>query len=258
MKRFVKNYIKYRYFLRELIKKDIKLKYRNSVLGVLWTLLEPLLTMLVLVLVFSSLLGRKTENYAVFILSGRLIYSFYSGVTKQSLKSIRSNSGMIKKVYVPKYMYPLSSAFSNYIMFALSLLVLLCVALTQKIYPTVYAFQALYPLAVLFIIGLGSGMILSVMNVFFKDVEYLWNIFLMLLMYASAIFYQAESVINETNKYIFKLNPLYCIINSFRHAVFGTAMESWDVMYSGIFSISVLLIGFIVFIKNQDKFALHL
>lgn len=258
MKRFVKNFLKYRYFLRELIKKDIKLKYRNSVLGVLWTLLEPLLTMLVLVLVFSSLLGRKTENYAVFILSGRLIYSFYSGVTKQSLKSIRTNAAMIKKVYVPKYMYPLASAFSNYIMFVLSLLVLIVVQLTQKIYPTVYVLQAVYPLVVLFIFGLGSGMILSVMNVFFKDVEYLWNIFLMLLMYASAIFYQAESVINEANKYIFKLNPLYCIINSFRHAIFGSLMESWDIIYSGIFSFVILVIGFLVFIRNQDKFALHL
>ena len=122
MKHFIDNFIKYRYLLTQLIKKDIKLKYRNSYLGIIWTMLEPLLTMIVLTLVFSRLLGKGTQDFPVYILTGRLIFSFYSGATKQALKSVRSHAAMIKKVYVPKYMYPLATTFSNYVIFLISLM----------------------------------------------------------------------------------------------------------------------------------------
>ena len=108
-----KTFHKYKYLLYQLVRKDIKLKYRNSYLGVLWTLLEPLLTMIVLVLVFSALYGNHSSDFPVYVLSGRLIYSFFSNTTKGALKSVRNNAGMIKKVYVPKYMYPCASVLSG-------------------------------------------------------------------------------------------------------------------------------------------------
>ena len=124
MKSYIENFKKYRFLLWELVKKGVKLKYRRSYLGILWTLLEPLTTMIVLSVVFGTLFGNKDPHFPVYILCGRLMYSFFSSATNGAMKAIRTNAGMIKKVYVPKYIYPLSSVLFNYIIFAISLIVL--------------------------------------------------------------------------------------------------------------------------------------
>ena len=117
MKSYIENFKKYRFLLWELVKKGVKLKYRRSYLGILWTLLEPLMTMIVLSVVFGTLFGNKDPHFPVYILCGRLMYSFFSSATNGAMKAIRTNAGMIKKVYVPKYIYPLSSVLFNYIIF---------------------------------------------------------------------------------------------------------------------------------------------
>lgn len=254
----VRTFGKYRNLLVELIKKDIKLKYRNSYLGVVWTMLEPLLTMVVLTLVFSSLLGRGTKDFPVYILTGRLLYSFFSNGTKAALKSVRSNAGMIKKVYVPKYMYPLATVSSNYVIFLISLVVLAVVAVARGVYPTMQLLWIFVPLLQILLMTVGVGLILATLAVFFRDVEYLWGVALMLIMYASAIFYQAETVINTRNAWIFKLNPLYAVIVNFRNAVFGQAMDFQAMGYATIFGVISMLIGVFVFYRKQDKFILYL
>ena len=171
MKTYIENFKKYRFLLWELVKKGVKLKYRRSYLGILWTLLEPLLTMIVLTIVFGSMFGNPDPTFPVYILTGRLLYSFFSSATSGAMKSIRGNAGMIKKVYVPKYIYPLSSVLFNYIIFMLSLVVLVVVAIVLKVYPTIYLVQALIPLALILITAFGVGMILSTMAVFFRDLE---------------------------------------------------------------------------------------
>ena len=254
----VKTFGKYRYLLAELIKKDIKLKYRNSYLGVVWTLLEPLLTMVVLTLVFSGFLGKGTRDFPVYILTGRLMYSFFSNATKAALKSVRSNASMIKKVYVPKYMYPFSTVLSGYVMFLISLIVLAVVAIARGVYPTIQLFWIIVPLLQILLLTAGVGMILATMAVFFRDVEYLWGVALMLIMYACGIFYRVEDVMSAKNAWIFKLNPLYAVIVNFRNAVFGQPMDFQAMWYAfGIGALS-LLIGIFVFYKKQDKFILYL
>lgn len=253
-----KTFGKYRNLLAELVKKDIKLKYRNSYLGVVWTLLEPLLTMIVLTLVFSKLLGKGTQDFPVYILTGRLLYSFFSGGTKAALKSVRSNASMIKKVYVPKYMYPFASVLSGYVIFLISLIVLAIVAVARGVYPTLQLFWILIPLVQILLMTAGVGLILATMAVFFRDVEYLWGVALMLIMYASAIFYRVGDVISEKNSWIFKLNPLYAVIVNFRNAVFGQAPDFGAMWYAFGFGAVSLLIGVIVFYKKQDKFILYL
>ena len=109
MKKYVDNFMQYRFLCQNWSKKGIKLKYRRSYLGMIWSMLEPLLTMIVLTIVFGTLYGNTDRTFPVYILTGRLLYSFFSQSTKAALKSIRQNSAMIKKVYVPKYLYPLSS-----------------------------------------------------------------------------------------------------------------------------------------------------
>lgn len=254
----VKTFGKYRYLLIELIKKDIKLKYRNSYLGVVWTLLEPLLTMIVLTLVFSNFLGRGTRDFPVYILTGRLLYSFFSNSTKAALKSVRANASMIRKVYVPKYMYPFSSVLSGYLIFLISLIVLAVVAVVRGVYPTMQLFWIFVPLLQILLLTAGVGMILATMAVFFRDVEYLWGVGLMLLMYASGIFYRVQDVVSEKNAWIFKLNPLYAVIVNFRNAVFGQPMDFQAMWYAfGVGGLS-LIIGVFVFYKKQDKFILYL
>ena len=260
MKTFINNFRKYRYLLYELVKKDIKLKYRSSVLGILWTMLEPLLTMIVLTLVFSNLLGKGDDNFPVYILCGRLIYSFFSNGTKTALKSIRKHGQMISKVYIPKYMYPLASIISSYIIFLISLLVLVGVAAVQKIPITLYVLQAFIPLLIVAVMTMGLGLLLSTLNVFFRDLEYLWTVFLMLIMYTCAIFYKVENLKTHTNEWIFKVNPLYSVIVMFRDAVFGRSIlpnDSWHLYYSMAFSAAIFLIGAVVFWKKQDEFILY-
>ena len=255
LKQLIKNLRKYKDLLYELVKKDIKLKYRNSVLGLLWTLLEPLLTMIVLTLVFQELLGRGDELYPVYVLSGRLLYSFFSSGTKAALKSVRSNGSMISKVYVPKYMYPVASILSNYLIFLLSLIVLVAVGAVMHVKPTLYMFEGLIPLFVIAILTLGAGLLLATLNVFFRDLEYLWTVALMLIMYTCAIFYKTDGIRNH--RWIFKYNPLYSVIVNFRHAIFGEPLDMYHLWFSFGFSIVLLAVGIIVFWKKQDDFILY-
>ena len=134
MKSYIENFKKYRFLLWELVKKGVKLKYRRSYLGILWTLLEPLMTMIVLSVVFGTLFGNKDPHFPVYILCGRLMYSFFSSATNGAMKAIRTNAGMIKKVYVPKYIYPLSSVLFNYIIFCY---------LSDRVGSSIYCFEGI-------------------------------------------------------------------------------------------------------------------
>ncbi len=252
--RFLQN----RFILSELVKKGIRLKYRRSYLGILWSLLEPLLTMIVLTIVFGTLMGEKTRDFPVYILSGRLLYTFYSQSTTAALKSIRANSSIIKKVYVPKILYPLSSILFNFIIFLISLIVLALVSVILGVYPTLYLLQAFVSLIVLLMLSLGCGLILSTVGVFFRDMEYLWNVALMLIMYTCAIFYRASKLLGSKWSFVLKLNPLFCVIETFRSAVFGEMMNPKYLAYSVGFSVVAIIIGVIAFKKNEDKFILEI
>lgn len=255
MKTVINNFSKYRFLLVELVKKDIRLKYRRSYLGIVWTLLEPLMNMLVLYFVFKEL-KKGDPLFPIYILSGRLLYSFFSTSTKAAMKSIRSNSGMIKKVYVPKYIYPLSSIISNYVIFLISLIILVGTAIVLKVQPTIYMLNAIFPLILIFVMSLGVGLILATMAVFFRDLEYLWSVALTLIMYCCAIFYPASTL--GKNEWILSFNPLYALIANFRNAIYGVPMNMNFLIYGACFSFASLMIGIIVFYKKQDKFILNI
>ena len=246
------------FILKELVRKGIRLKYRRSYLGILWSLLEPLLTMVVLTIVFGTLFGIKDKTFPVYILTGRLLYGFFSQGTKEALRSIRVNASMIKKVYVNKLLYPLSGILFNYIIFLISLVVLAITALCFKVYPTVYLCQIIIPMINLLLISTGVGLILSTIGVFFRDMEYLWNVVLMLVMYTCAIFYKPEKLLTSKFALILKANPLYCTISNFRSCVFGEMMNYKYVLYSFGFGVVTILIGLLMFKKNEDKFILSI
>ena len=258
MKKYVDNFMQYQFLLSELVKKGIKLKYRRSYLGMIWSLLEPLLTMIVLTIVFGTLYGNTDKTFPVYILTGRLLYSFFSQATKAALKSIRQNSAMIKKVYVPKYLYPLSSVLFNYVIFLISLIVLAVVSVVLGVKPTTHLWQSLVALVLILFSSYGCGMIWATIGVFFRDMEYLWSVALMLVMYTCAIFYYPSKLLKSGWAWILKYNPLYCVIDIFRSGVFGESMNIDYLIYTVAFAVLSMLIGLICFKKKQDDFILYI
>lgn len=264
-----KNLYKYRYLLVEIVKKNIKLQYRNSVLGVFWTFLQPLLTTLVLVLVFSNIFGRDNKvvlNYPIYLLCGRLIYEFYSQSTKRAMRSVRLSASVIKKVYIPKYIYPISNVISNFITFLISLTVLIVFILyfqffsDNPVHITGYAALWFVPILILFLLCIGVGLILSVLEVFFKDIEYLYDVFCMLIFYLTPIFYHVDQLhAAPIVKMALMANPLYSIVSMFRCCVLYGTMWNWNwFFYSLGFALVTIVTGGILFYKTQDKFILHI
>ena len=259
LKRNFKDFWRCRFLLKELVLKGIRLKYRKSYLGIIWSLIEPLLTTAVLVVVFGTLFNRaKDQTFAVYIMSGRLLYSFFSAGTKGACKEVRKNASMIKKVYVPKYLYPLSNIIFNYIIFLISLIVFIPVMIYAKQMPTLMMWQVIPALIELFVLVLGMGLILSVMDVFFRDTEYLWNVITMIIMYMSAIFYPVDRLVKTGFAWILKFNPLYCIIHQMRGGMLGYHVSKWEYLYPAAVAVVLLLIGVAVFKKKQDDFILHM
>ncbi|MBQ9934236.1 MAG: ABC transporter permease [Lachnospiraceae bacterium] len=254
----IKEVLQYKNLFFELVRKGIKLKYRRSYLGVIWSMIEPLLTMIVLTIVFGTLLGHHEKTFPVYILSGRLIYSLFSQSSTTALKSIRQNEGLIKKVYVPKMLYPMSAVVFNYILFVISLVVLATVSLVLGVYPTMRVLMVIVPLGVLFVMSLGVGLILSALGTFFRDLEYLWNVALMLVMYASAIFYYPDTILNSNVSWILRFNPLFCVISNFRSCIFGENIDVWMLSYAAVFAVVSVIVGYVIFDKNKNKFILHL
>ena len=268
--KYLKNFHKYRYLLYEIVRKNIKLQYRNSVLGIFWTFLQPFLTTLVLVAVFGGIFGadRKfTTCYPIYLLCGRLIYEFFTQATKRAMRSITNSASVIKKVYVPKYIYPLSNVLANFVTFVISLLVLVCFIVyflfftEQQPVISGYVFLAPIPILILLVLAIGIGMILATFSVFFKDVEYIYEVFCMLLFYMTPIFYHADQLKLSSSiiDLAIKANPLYSITEMFRCCVlYGRMFTMSHLYYSLGFSIAILLIGFLLFYKKQDKFILHI
>ena len=165
---------------------------------------------------------------------------------------------MIKKVYVPKYLYPLSTVIYNYIIFLISLVVLAIVGVILGVKPTIYLLQAPVALIIILILSYGSGMFLATIGVFFRDMEYLWSVALMIIMYTCAIFYYPSRLLKSGFAWILKFNPLYCIISIFRSAMFGEMMNMHYFAYALIFSLVAIVVGMICFKKKQDDFILYI
>lgn len=254
----IKTFYNYRTLLWEFVKKDIKLKYRNSVLGIVWSMLNPLLVMAVLTFIFSNIFKNKIPNFPVYCLSGKLLYDFFSLSTSQCLTSITGKSSLIKKIYVPKYLYPLSRVVSSFIISFISFIPLIIIMIIMQVPVNSMMLLIIYPLLSLFFIALGIGLFLSTVNVFFGDMEHLYSVVLLMIMYTSAIFYSPD-IIYAKYAFVLKFNPIFPIISVFRDCLlYGkiTGEGNWILCF--IYPIISMIIGLIAFYKNQDKFILHI
>lgn len=251
-------FFKYKFLLSQLIERDFKTKYKRSVLGVLWSFLNPLLTMLVQYIVFSTIFKTDIPNFPVYLLSGIVIFNFFTESSGMGLMSIVGNASLITKVYMPKYIYPVSKVFSSVINLLLSLIPLVIVMILTKVKIGGSILLIPFGLICTIIFCIGISFILSSAMVFFRDTQFLWNVLSLLWMYATPIFYP-ETIIPDKFSFIFKLNPLYHFIRFVRTCILnGVSPEPIAYLYCLIFSIGTLIIGAIIFKKSQDKFVLNI
>lgn len=258
LKNYISNFIKYKGLLFELVKRDIKVKYKRSVLGLLWSLLNPLLMMLVITIVFSNLFRFDIKNFPIYLLTGQIIFGFMSEATNVALNSILGNGSLIRKVYIPKYMFPLSKVLSSFVnlFFALIAVVIVMAVTRTQITPTVL----LFPLSLIYILifSIGLGLILSASTVFFRDTIYLYGIFLTAWNYFTPVFYPI-SIIPDKFKAVIYYNPMYYYIEHFREIVLYSKVPSLELNFTCLgISLAFLIIGSFVFYKNQNKFILYI
>lgn len=249
---------RYKFLIKQLVLRDFKTKYKRSVLGILWSFLNPLLTMTVQYIVFSTIFRSDIPNFALYLLTGIVCFNFFSEASSMALMSIVGNAPLITKVYVPKYIYPLSRVLSSSINLLFSLIPLLAVMLITgaPLRPALLLLP--FGLICLFLFSLGTGLLLSTAMVFFRDTQFLWGVVSMLWMYLSPIIYP-ESIIPVKFLTLYKCNPLYHIIRFIRIILMdGISPEPKAYGLCIIASAVPLIIGAVVFKKNQDKFVLNL
>ncbi len=249
---------KYGFLIRQLVSRDFKLKYKRSILGVFWSFLNPLLTMAVQYAVFSSLFRFDIPYYPVYLITGIVLFNFFTEAANMSLTSILGNSGLITKVYVPKYIYPLTRVLSSLVNLAISLIPLLLVALFSGLLPTKAWLLLPFPLLCLAVFSLGFGLILASAMVFFRDVQFLWGVLSMIWMYMTPVFYPA-SILPGKVAWVLNVNPLYYFISFARSCVInGVSPEPAVYVQCMGMALLMLLAGALVFYKSQDKFVLYL
>lgn len=215
----------HQFLFEELVKRDFKKKYKRTVLGMGWSLLAPLLTLLVMKLVFTQFFGRNMLHYTTYLFCGNLVFAFFNESSSQGMSSLMGNARIFTKVNVPKYLFLFSKNVQCLINFGLTLCVFVLFCILDDITFTWRWVMLLYPICCLAIFNVGIGLILSAWYVFFRDIQYLWGIFTQLLMYMSAIFYTVDKY-PEWVQQVFYLNPVYCFISYFRQTVINMTVPS--------------------------------
>lgn len=250
--------MKFQPLLSELVARDIKIKYRRSVLGVLWTLLNPLCMMIILSIVFSNIFKFDVENFPLYVLSGQVIFNFFNDATTSSMSSIISSASLIKKVYVPKYLFVLSRVVSSFInlMAAFTALLLVMVATRTELHYT--AFLSVIPLLMVVAFSLGIGLILAALTVKFRDIIHLYSVFTTGLLYLTPVIYPM-SILPEKIRMIVMLNPLTNYLIMFRDLMMENTLPSFSSLLIGFVEVAAALaLGIYVFYKNQDEFILNI
>ena len=249
---------RHQFLFEELVKRDFKKKYKRTALGMLWSLLAPLLTFLVMKVIFTQFFGRMTPHYTIYLLAGNIIYSFFQESTTAGMQALVSNAYIISKINIPKYIFLLSKNVQTLINFLLTLVVFFGFCIGDQIRFTWTMLMLVYPVVMLLVFNLGLGLILSALYVFFKDIQYLWSIFTRLLIYVSAIFYTLDNYPVQVQQ-AFLLNPVYVFIQYFRQVVIYGEIPS--LMIHGLimfYSLFVTGIGIMIYRKYNHKFLYYL
>lgn len=208
----------HRFLFEELVKRDFTKKYKRTILGMAWSIISPLVNLLIMWIVFSKMFGNNVNHYAIYLFAGQLVFSYFTDATNLGMTSLVGNASIFSKINVPKYLFLFSQNVSSLINFGLTLLIFFVFVAIDGIAFTWKFILLLFPIVCLIMFNLGIGLILSALFVFFRDMQYLWGIMTQLIMWLSAIFYTIDNY-GQTAQYLFLLNPIYLYIRYFRKIV---------------------------------------
>ena len=256
-------FVKYRALINQLVQRDIKTKYRRSVLGLLWTVLNPLLMMTVLSIVFSYFFSRygDVENFPVYLLCGQVIFNFFNESTSIAMGSIVHSGELIKKVYVPKYLFPITKVMSSGVNLLSSMIALVIVMVVTRSRVTPTVLLAVFPLLYVLLFSTGVSLFLSAAAVSFRDLMHLYSVVTTAWMYLTPVIYPM-SILDGAPRwavFIINANPLTAFIKIFRAVVLDGVTAPWILHVQSIIWCGIaLVIGSLVFKKSQDKFILKI
>ncbi len=258
-KKRIRNSWQYRDLLKQLVTRDIKLKYRRSFLGYLWSVLNPLFIMIVMAIVFSTMFKRNIENFPVYLFTGQVMFNFMNNATHQAIFSITGNSALLKKTYVPKYIFPVSKITSGLVDFVFSLGALLIVMIATGASFTWHMLLTPFVALQLYVFCVGLGLFLAQANVFFRDIQYIYNAVTTAWMYLTPIFYPIDQLPANVMWLIKHCNPMYFYIGQFRDLVYYNRLPGHLIVTAGcVTALLMMFIGIKSFVKSQDGFILYI
>lgn len=245
---------RYREYLWQSVARDLRKRYKRSVLGYLWSMLNPLLMMTIIAIVFSSMMRGKLENYAVYLFAGMLPYRFFQSTIMESMSSIAGNINIMKQMPIPKYLFPISFAISNLVDYLLSLVPLFVVMLVlgHKFSFTMLLFPIMIP--ALFCITMGVALVIAVSFIFFHDTQHLTGVILQAVYYMCPIIYTVDMLPKHLLPY-FKLNPMFGMIETIRDIFYAGVLPSLSTyLMLNVTSLLILIVGLLLFQKTSSKF----
>lgn len=252
--------IRYRYLIRNLISRDLKVRYKRSSIGFVWVMLNPLLTMAVMSVVFSHVFGSRTSgisNYPVYILGGLLIWNVFAQGTTAAMGNLMGNSGVLRRMYVPPSAFVASTIGSAVVNLSFALIPFIVLSVILGARPSLAWFYVIVPMVQVTIFSFGVGLIISALVVFFQDIYEIYNVFILLFMYLTPVFYPV-SVLGEFEQYEY-FNPMFHMIEGFRNPILSGQIPSLDnILITSIMVLLTALIGWLIFTRLEGKFVYHL
>lgn len=264
-KAYWRDFVRFIPLLIGLTGRDFKLKYRRSFLGILWSMLNPLLIMIVITSMFSILLKSQPIDmpFAVYYITGATLFNFFSEASSSSMSSIIANASLIKKVYIPKYIFVFEKCAFSFInmLFSLTAMmgVILFYVITGEVHLHLTIFLIFIPMVFIFVFSIGVGLILSALTVFFRDITHIWSVVITLWMYLTPIMYPIDILRDNGLEWVVQLNPLFYFVDDFRNLMINGVFPCMDhFLISFVVCVGTLFFGALVFRKVQDRFILHI
>lgn len=243
-----------KFLFQQLVKRDFTKKYKRTILGMAWSIISPLMNLLIMWLVFSNFFGNNVDHYAIYLFAGQLVFSYFTDATNMGMNSLVGNAGIFTKVNVPKYLFLFSQNVSALINFGLTLLIFFAFVALDGLPFTWKFITLMYPILCLILFNTGIGLILSAMYVFFRDMQYLWGILTQLIMWMSAIFYAIGSY-SYTVQCLFLLNPIYVYIRYFRKIVIDGVIPTPQFhLLAAAYALIALAVGVFMYKKYNHEF----
>lgn len=245
--------VRYRDFIYQLVRRDIVARYKRSILGIAWTMLNPLGTMLIMVVVFSRVFNT-VQNYPAYVLTGLICWAMFSQSTSHSISMMVWGSRLIQQIYLPKTAFIVSTVIASMVNFLLSLVPLFIILAITKT-PLSWSIVLLpFSMIIILLFSLGVSLLISTLAVFFPDVEQMYPVILTAWMYMSPIIVPIEFLENVLNGWLLRLNPFYHVLNIFRIIMYkGGVPTGQDWALALLVSFGALIIGWYIFTRKADS-----